>query len=192
LDADDRFEPRKLEKLAVALAGHPLVTTGLQVLDADDRPLRQVGCTGRTAMLDADRYKRVNLSMDSMLAWDRDAIEVAYDDALPCLVDLELILQAFGFVAASVHIGEPLHVYRKQPHSISNAAGASPIYADTKRRLISRLEAGRYRFASPAARDGFVAFLKTSLAAERSFEAARAADPDLIFEDHLEARLAGP
>lgn len=191
LDADDRFRPRKLEKLAAALDRHPLVTTGLQVLAADDRPLRQVGCTGGTAMLAAEDYKRVNLSMDSMLGWDREAIAVAYDDTLPCLVDLDLILKAFGFVAASAHIGEPLHEYRKQPQSVSNAAGASPIYADTKRRLIERLEAGRYRFVSPAAREGFVGFLRASLAAEQNFEAARAVDPDLIFEDHLEARLAG-
>jgi succinoglycan biosynthesis protein ExoO len=191
LDADDRFRPRKLEKLAAALEAHPLVTTGLEVLDADDRALRQVGCTGATRMLAAEDYKRVNLSMDSMLGWDRATIPVAYDDALPCLVDLELILKAFGCVAASLHIGEPLHEYRKQPQSISNAAGASPVYADTKWRLIERLQAGRYRFVSPAARDGFIGFLRVSLAAEQSFEAARLADPDLIFEDHLEARLAG-
>lgn len=191
LDADDRFRPRKLEKLTASLDRHPLVSSGLQVLDAGGQPLRKVGCTGTTAPLAAENYKRVNLSMDSMLGWDRERIAVDYDASLPCLVDLELVLKAFGFVGASEHIGEPLHEYRKQPRSVSNAAGASPIYADTKRRLIERLMADRYRFVSPAGREGFVRFLKSSLAAEESFEAARADNPDLIFEDHLEAHLVG-
>lgn len=189
LDADDRFAPDKLARGMAALARHPLVTTGLKVVRPDGRMLRTVGCTGRTELLSAT-YKRVNLSMDSMLLWDREKVPILYDTTLPCLIDLDFIIRAFAYVEASLHIGEALHTYVKQPGSMSNAPGSSPVYAATKRRLIAGLEGSEYSLRSPGARQGFLDFLRISLRAESRFEAALASNPELIFEDHLEPMLA--
>ncbi|HUV32527.1 MAG TPA: glycosyltransferase family 2 protein [Devosiaceae bacterium] len=192
LDADDRFAPQKLETGAAVLLVHPLVTTGLSIETSAGRPLRQVGCTGTTALLGGADYKRVNLSMDSMVMWDRERVPVSYDATLPCLVDLELMLQAFGHVDAALHIGAPLHVYVKQPASMSNAPGSSPVYALTKQALITRIKAGQYSFNYVKARNAFLKFLKLSLKAEQDYETALDSTPGLIFEDILEPLLAEP
>lgn len=189
LDADDAFHPQKLERVREALSHAPLVSTGLQIVDADGGYPRTVGVTGEDALLPASRYKQTNLSMDSMLIWDREVIDIAYDPGLPCLVDLDLVMKAFASTPAAYHLGAPLHLYYKQAVSISNGPGASNKFSRTKQRLIDRINTGHYRFADPRASQSFVNFLTLSLSAEQDYPRALASEPDLLFEDHLEAHL---
>lgn len=188
LDADDRFAPGKLAALAAALPAHPLVSTALRVTDAAGATLRHVG-TGPDRDLPAAGYKRVNISMDSMIGFDRRAGDPRYDESLPCLTDLDFVMRLFAAVPACRHLGAPLHDYVKQEVSISNGPGVAARMVATKRLLLGRLEAGDYGFAAPGAAAGFIGFLGRSLEAEESYEAALAARPGLLFEDHLEGFL---
>ncbi|MCF4097234.1 glycosyltransferase family 2 protein [Maritalea mediterranea] len=190
LDADDLFVPDKLKIVAPLVADYPLISTGLQIVNADLTPLRQVGTEGGPRLLDAARYKRTNISMDSMIIYDRKRLPIAYDVDQPCLVDLDLILKAFCHTKQCFHLDQPLHIYRKQTVSISNGPQAASKFTLMKRTLIDRIESKYYDFKDGAtARDGILAFLKASLATELQFSKQYDANPDLLFEDLLESNL---
>jgi glycosyltransferase involved in cell wall biosynthesis len=188
LDADDRLRPRKLERLVTALAGHPIVTTAIEVTDADLKPLRRVGA-GADRFLTAGAHKWVNFSMDAMLGWDRQATDARFDPTLPNMNDLDFLMRLYERSAGSFHIGEALHLYVKQPASLSNGAGMTERMIAAKTLIRERLAAGYYRFADGGAVEGLDAFLAVSLEAERLYPAALAARPGLIFEDHIEPLL---
>ncbi|WP_424983969.1 glycosyltransferase family 2 protein [Maritalea sp. S77] len=190
LDADDLFISEKLELIAPLLATHPLISTGLQITDANLAPLRQVGTKGAQRELGADIYKFINISMDSMIIYDRSRLPIAYDVNQPCLVDMDLIFKAFCHTAKCLHIPAPLHLYRKQAVSISNGPAAADKFAHIKRTLLSRLETNHYDFVdSAAARKGFETFLRASLKTELAFAAQSAKSSSFLFEDLLEAHL---
>lgn len=187
LDADDRLLPHKLARAAEALARHPVVSCALEVLAGNGQRLRLVG-TGSDRLLAPADYKFTNLSMDSMILWDRRRTDARYDPALSNMTDLELLLQLWQRAPGSFHLGTPLHQYVKQSGSMSNSAGTTAGMIASKTTLLQRLRAGHYRL-SDAAAGGVARFLECSLAAEQSFPAALAAQPGLLFEDHLEPLL---
>jgi glycosyltransferase involved in cell wall biosynthesis len=188
LDADDRFKPEKLERAVAALADHPVVSTALDVVDTAGRSLRTVAA-GPDQILSAGRHKWVNFSMDSMIAWDRRRVDARYDPDLPNMNDLDFLLRLYRTADHSFHIGTPLHDYVKQPASLSNGEGFSERMIAAKTLIRRRLADGYYPFADRGAVAGLDAFLEISLAAERSYGAALAARPGLLFEDHIEPLL---
>lgn len=191
LDADDLFTADKLEISVPYLKEHPLISTGLQVTDSKLAPLRQVGVTQDHRILPAGRYKWTNLSMDSMILYDRERLPIEYDKDQPCLVDLDLILKAFCHTDYCYHVGLPLHLYRKQAVSISNGPEATDKFAKIKRMLIKRIESKYYEFADfEKSAAGFLQFLQTSLATELQFTQQSHDNPGLLFEDLLESRLS--
>jgi hypothetical protein len=103
--------------------------------------------------------------------------------------DLELLLQLFRRAENCFHIGEPLHDYLKLGVSLSNGPGVTARMVQSKRELLRRLEAGFYPMADRRGPEGMAEFLRISLAAEESYPAALAAEPGLLFEDHIEPRL---
>lgn len=188
LDADDLFAPEKLARALKALASHPLVSTALQVTDAALAPLRTVGVGPDRALSPAD-YKFVNLSMDSMLVYDRLAADPRYDESFERLTDIAFLMRLFKTIDHVLHLGAPLHTYTKQPLSMSSGPGAGALTIATKKRLLADLRAGAYSFAAPDTAEGLAAFYDRSLVAEESFEAALEQNPALLFEDHLEPLL---
>jgi glycosyltransferase involved in cell wall biosynthesis len=188
LDADDRFKPEKLARVSTALEEHAIVTTALDVMRDDGTHLRTVGA-GPDRLLDAGAHKWLNLSMDTMIAWDRRRCDGRYATDQSNMTDLEFLMQLYQGSEDSFHIGTPLHDYVKRSVSMSNGPGVTAGMVGSKRQMLKRLADGRYDFASPTAHDGIRRFLEVSLAAEESFDAAMAQTPGLIFEDHLEPML---
>lgn len=188
LDADDRFKPQKLERVMAALADHAIVSTALDVMSADYRSLRFVGA-GPDRVLRAGEHKFTSLSMDTMVSWDRRKTDARYDPDLNNMTDLDLLLGLYKNVAASFHIGTPLHDYVKMPVSMSNGPGVTERMIAAKTTLLSRLASGFYPLADAGGVEGMTRFLTISLQAERDFDAAMAERPGLLFEDHLEPRL---
>jgi len=188
LDADDRFLPGKLAAVCAALETASLVSTALSVATAGGASLRRVAA-GPDSRIPAAEYKFINFSMDSMIAYDRRAGDPRIDATLSCLTDLDLVLRLFATRTHCLHLGAPLHEYRKQAVSISNGPGATDRFVATKRHLIAALAAGRYPMADPDAAAGFVRFLEISLEAEKRYAAAIDRDPGLIFEDQIEPLL---
>jgi len=188
LDADDRFKPQKLERAVAALADHAIVTTALDVMDDSFRHLRFVG-QGPDRLLTPGQHKWVSLSMDSMLVWDRRRADGRYDPTMSNMTDLEFLLQLYGQVPASFHLGTPLHDYIKRAASMSNGANVAAGMMQSKTTLLQRLAGNHYGLLA-AELPGLTRFLEISLTAEPLYGPALAARPGLLFEDHLEPRLA--
>src|SRR5690606_29003487 len=72
----------------------------------------------------------------------------------------------------------------------SNGANVAAGMIASKTEILRRLHSGHYVLHA-AEVDGVAAFLTISLDAEARYEAALAAQPGLLFEDHLEPMLAG-
>lgn len=189
LDADDAFRPQKLERAMSALEHFAIVSTAIEVLDADYGTLRTVG-EGTDRALGPAAHKFVNLSMDSMIAWDRSRCDARYDSALRNMNDLEFLMQLYRTAKAGFHVGTPLHEYVKVATSLSNGPAVTESMIAAKRMLLDRLQAGAYPMADPTGPAGIARFLEISLHAEAAYPAALAANPALLFEDHLEPRLA--
>lgn len=196
LDADDRFKPTKLERVRLALEDFPIVSTAIEELTPDGTRLRTVG-EGADKELGPAIYKCTNFSMDSMIAWDRRKTDPRCDPMLHSMTDLDLLLRLFEKARSVWHIGTTLHEYVKIPVSISNGPGVAERMIASKRELLRRLDAGEYPMADATGPEGIARFLRISLEAEQTYEAATAACPGLLFEDHLEPMLrqgveAGP
>jgi glycosyltransferase involved in cell wall biosynthesis len=188
LDADDRFKPQKLERAVAALADHPIVTTALDVMSDRFEHRRYVGA-GEDRVLPPGEHKWVNLSMDTMIVWDRERCDARYDPDLPNMTDLDFLMKLWRTADRCFHIGDPLHDYVKMPVSMSNGPGVAERMIAVKTLLLDRLASGYYPPADESGREGLRAFLAVSLEAEKHYEAALAARPGLLFEDHLEAML---
>ena len=188
LDADDRLKPLKLERAVAALETHGVVTTALDVMTMQFEHLRYVG-EGEDRVLTPGEHKWVSLSMDSMVVWDRRRGDGRYDPTMSNMTDLEFLLQLYRTNPTSFHIGEPLHDYIKRDGSMSNGKDVAAGMIASKQEILRRLEAGQYGLAESDVR-GLSSFLKTSLEAETAYGAALGARPGLLFEDHLEPRLA--
>lgn len=188
LDADDRMKPRKLELAVAALADHPVVSSALEVMDDRYNHLRFIG-DGRDRVLTPGAYKFINLSMDSMIVWDRRRCDARYDLELTNMTDLELLMQLWRTAGSVHHLGSPQHDYLKVSTSMSNGEGFTEKMIASKKALLQRLETGHYRFAAPGAAEGLIAFLGLSLAAEAAYPMALEDKPGLLFEDHLEPML---
>lgn len=189
LDADDRFKPDKLARVIAALAETPIVTSALEVMDDSYRPLRFVG-RGPDRVLSPAEHKFVNLSMDSMIAWDRRRCDARYDLELTNMTDLEFLMQLYRTGRESFHIGTPVHDYLKVSTSMSNAPGFSAGMIASKRALLARLNEGSYPMADASGPSGIARFLEISLKAEETYLDALAAQPALLFEDHVEPMLS--
>jgi glycosyltransferase involved in cell wall biosynthesis len=189
LDADDRFKPGKLDSLMEALETVPLVSTAIDDVDEAGRHLRFVG-EGPDRLLSPARHKFVNFSMDAMIAWDRRITDGRVDRDLPNMTDLELLLQLYRNVPRSFHIGTALHDYVKVTQSLSNGEGVTARMLLAKRKLLDRLRSGYYPMADASGPEGIARFLEISIGAEETYTEALAANPRLLFEDHIEPLLS--
>ncbi|QQR38959.1 glycosyltransferase family 2 protein [Devosia rhizoryzae] len=187
LDADDRLKGQKLERAVDALDEFGIVTTALDVVTTGFSHLRFVG-DGPDRKLTAGEHKWVNLSMDSMVVWDRRRADGRYDPTIRNMNDLDFLLQLFRTVPQSFHLGTPLHDYVKRDGSLSNGAETAAAMIHAKTAILDRLEAGYYGLSADDVA-GVAGFLRVSLAAEAAYGDAVAARPGLLFEDHLEPRL---
>lgn len=188
LDADDRLKPQKLETAVAALAKYGIVTTALDVMSMDFTHLRHIGA-GADRVLKPGEHKWVNLSMDSMIVWDRQRGDGRYDPEMSNMTDLEFLLQLYRTIPESYHLGTPLHDYIKRDGSMSNGKDVAAGMIASKSEILRRLENGHYGLGAGDVA-GLAGFLRISLAAEAEYGAALAARPGLLFEDHLEPMLA--
>jgi glycosyltransferase involved in cell wall biosynthesis len=187
LDADDRLKPQKLERAVRALETHGIVTSALDVMTDRFEHLRFVG-KGPDRDLTPGAHKWISFSMDSMLVWDRRKADGRYDPTMSNMTDLEFLLQLYRTVPRSFHLGTPLHDYIKRSSSMSNGKNVAAGMIASKTTIRSRLMEGHYGLPAEAV-DNLVQFLDVSLRAEALYEAALAAHPGLLFEDHLEPML---
>ena len=104
------------------------------------------------------------------------------------MTDLELLLQLYRTTPTSLHLGTPLHDYIKRSSSMSNGKNVAAGMIASKTEILRRLQTGHYGLPQQDV-DGVAAFLTISLQAEALYADALAAQPGLLFEDHLEPML---
>lgn len=184
LDADDAFKPDKLSRCAPHALAHGAVSCGLEIWQGG-KPVRTVGADAK-GILPASRYKRTNISMDTMLVYDREALPVRFEYPFPCLEDLEFLLQIFTRFPSLYHLPQPLHEYHKRPGSISNAADSHAKYRTQKQIILNRITEKYYAFRDPDAAQAITDFMNASLKAEDALEVALAQNPNALFEDVME------
>ncbi|HVW91491.1 MAG TPA: glycosyltransferase [Devosia sp.] len=189
LDADDLMKAEKLALMVAALEDNAIVSTALEVTDTALKPLRLVAA-GADRPLAAGEHKWVNISMDTMIGWDRRRTDARFDSTLSNMADLDFLIRLYERAAGSFHLGRPLHIYVKQPDSMSNKADVTERMIASKAAIRERLGSGYYRLADPAAAEGLDGFLAVSMAAEAAYPAAKATRPGLLFEDHLDSFIA--
>ncbi|MCW5720931.1 MAG: glycosyltransferase family 2 protein [Devosia sp.] len=187
LDADDRLQPEKLARAVAGLETHSIVTTALDVMGMDFSHLRHVGA-GPDLVLTPGEHKWVSLSMDAMVVWDRRRADGRFDLEMSNMTDLEFLLQLYRTAPVSLHLGTPLHDYIKREGSMSNGKDVTAGMIASKREILRRLETGHYGLGEEDVA-GLAGFLAVSIAAEAAYGEARAARPDLLFEDHIEPML---
>lgn len=188
LDADDRFKPRKLELAVQALEHHGIVSTALDVVN-DRHEHQRFVAEGPDRALGPGEHKWVNLSMDTMIVWDRARTDARYDPELPNFTDFDFLLKLYRSVPQSFHLGTPLHDYVKMAVSMSNGQGVTERMIGVKTLLLERLASEYYPLADESGREGIEAFLRVSLEAERQYDALLGQQPGALFEDHLEPML---
>lgn len=188
LDADDRMKPQKLALALTGLAEHAIISSALDVMTMDFSHLRHVGA-GPDRVLTPGEHKWVNLSMDAQIVWDRRRCEGRFDATMSNMTDLEFLLQLYRTVPSSLHLGTPLHDYIKREGSMSNKTDVTSGMIASKHEILARLEAGHYGLGTEDV-EGLAGFLRISLEAEALYGAALAAQPGLLFEDHIEPMLA--
>ena len=188
LDADDRMKPQKLALALTGLAEHAIISSALDVMTMDFSHLRHVGA-GPDRVLTPGEHKWVNLSMDAQIVWDRNRCDGRFDATMSNMTDLEFLLQLYRTVPNSLHLGTPLHDYIKREGSMSNKTDVTSGMIASKHEILARLEAGHYGLGT-ADLEGLAGFLRISLEAEALYGAALAAQPGLLFEDHIEPMLA--
>jgi glycosyltransferase involved in cell wall biosynthesis len=188
LDADDRFKPDKLQQVRPALDYFSIVSTAIEAVEPSGRTLRLVG-DGPDKVLAPANYKWTNLSMDSMICWHRGRTDGRCDLLLRAMTDFDFLLKLMATASSVWHIGTPLHEYLKLPVSISNGPGVAQRMISSKREIWRQLDEGAYPMADPKGPAGMMAFLDISLRAEKTYEAAAAAKPGLLFEDHIAPML---
>jgi len=132
LDADDRFKPTKLERAVEALAEHAIVSCALEVVSQEGRHLRNVGVSANSP-LTPGTHKWRNLSMDSMIVWDRRRTDSRYDPSLSNMTDLDFLLRLYRLSPTSMHLGAPLHDYVKHAGSMSESADVTTRMIRSKR-----------------------------------------------------------
>lgn len=185
LDADDAFKPEKLSRCASPALEHGAVSCGLEIWQGD-KPVRTVGTDAKEGTLPASCYKRTNISMDTMLVYDREALPVRFEHPFSCLQDLEFLLQIFTRLPGLYHLPQPLHEYHKRPGSISNAADSHAKYRRQKQVILKRIAQGYYAFCDPGAAQAMADFINASLKAEDALEQSLAHNPNILFEDVME------
>ena len=153
----------------------------------DFRHLRYVG-DGPDLVLTPGEHKWVSLSMDAMVVWDRSRGDGRFDPNMSNMTDLEFLLQLYRTNGQSFHLGEPLHDYIKRDGSMSNGKDVTAGMIASKQEIRRRLETGHYGLGA-ADVAGLIGFLDISIAAEAAYGAALAAQPGLLFEDHIEPML---
>jgi len=187
LDSDDEFKPTKLEQAVPQAKKFGVVSCAMEIVNIDGVKLRNVGDTISSGIIKTSDYKNINFSGDSMIVFDQKKIPVNYDTSLKCIPDLELMLKIFEYTDKIYHLSSPLHIYYKQPNSISNNSNAHIIFSEAKKILLQRLNNRYYNFIEEEAKKSVIDFLNKSLIAEKKFEEILQNNSNALFEDVFES-----
>ncbi|KAA0684004.1 glycosyltransferase family 2 protein [Roseomonas genomospecies 6] len=193
LDADDRFEPDRLARLAPLAAEQGAAADNVAVVrDGDGSPLSTLFPPGAgVAVLDAAAFLETSIPMFFVVR--RDAVP-GWEECVDFCDDVVFNVQVLDRVGRLPLVLEPLYEYRQREGSITCSADSGTRADHCYRHVLGRLAGDGLRIADDSLRLRFAAALEAKRALNAAYMAAHAAGRCTNFQEFLALRensLAG-
>lgn len=187
LDADDRFEPDRLARLApLAVVQGAAADNVAVVRDGDGSPLSTLFPPGAgTAALDAAAFLETSVPMFPVVR--RDLVRGWEEDVDFC-DDVVFNVQLLDRLGRLPLVLEPLYEYRQREGSITCSADSGTRADLCYRHVLDRLSGDGLRIADAALRHRFAAALDAKRALNAAYIAAQAAGRCVNFQEFLALR----
>ncbi|MBP2294470.1 glycosyltransferase family 2 protein [Azospirillum rugosum] len=193
LDADDRFLPGRLARLAPLALRHGAAVDNVAVVrDRDGAPLSTLfPPTEGVGELDADGFLATSVPMFPVVR--RDLVPGWEEDVNFC-DDVVFNVQVIDRVGPLPLVGQPLYEYRQREGSITFSADSGDRAERCYRHVLARLEGDGLRIQDEMLRRRFAAALEAKRALNAAYEAAHRGGRCANFQEFLALReksLAG-
>lgn len=193
LDADDRFEPERLERLVPLAMEHGAAADNVAVVrDDDGSPLSTLFPPGSgDAILDAAAFLATSVPMFFVVR--RDLVP-GWEECVDFCDDVVFNIQVLDRVGRLPLVLEPLYEYRQRDGSITCSADSGARADRCYRHVLDRLDGDGLRIADEALRSRFAAALEAKRALNAAYMAAHEAGRCVNFQEFLALRensLAG-
>ncbi|WP_353860754.1 glycosyltransferase [Azospirillum formosense] len=187
LDADDRFAPDRLARLAPLAAAQGATADNVAVVrDGDGAPL----CTlfppdAGTTTLDAAAFLETSVPMFFVVR--RDLVP-GWEEGVDFCDDVVFNVQVLDRLGRLPLVLEPLYEYRQREGSITCSADSGTRADLCYRHVLDRLNGDGLRIADAALRDRFAAALGAKRALNAAYMTAHAAGRCASFQEFLALR----
>ena len=193
LDADDRFEPDRLARLAPLAAEQGAAADNVAVVrDGDGSPLTTLYPPGSgVVVLDAAAFLETSVPMFFVVR--RDAVP-GWEECVDFCDDVVFNVQVLDRVGRLPLVLEPLYEYRQREGSITCSAASGRRAELCYRHVLDRLAGDGLRIADDSLRRRFAAALEAKRALNAAYMDAHAAGRCTNFQEFLALRensLAG-
>ncbi|CAO3427772.1 glycosyltransferase family 2 protein [Azospirillum argentinense] len=187
LDADDRFEPDRLARLAPLAAAQGAAADNVAVVrDSDGAPLSTLFPPGAgTATLDAAAFLGTSVPMFFVVR--RDLVP-GWEEGVDFCDDVVFNVQVLDRLGRLPLVLEPLYEYRQREGSITCSADSGTRADLCYRHVLDRLDGDGLRIADTALRHRFAAALDAKRALNAAYMAAQAAGRCANFQEFLTLR----
>ncbi|QCO16749.1 glycosyltransferase (plasmid) [Azospirillum brasilense] len=187
LDADDRFEPDRLARLALLAAAQGAAADNVAVVrDGDGSPLSTLFPPGAgTATLDAAGF--LDTSVPMFFVVRRDLVP-GWEEGVDFCDDVVFNVQVLDRLGRLPLVLEPLYEYRQREGSITCSADSGARADLCYRHVLERLAGDGLRIADAALRRRFATALDAKRALNAAYMAAQAAGRCVNFQEFLALR----
>ncbi|KAA0685758.1 glycosyltransferase family 2 protein [Azospirillum brasilense] len=187
LDADDRFEPDRLARLAPLAAAQGAAADNVAVVrDGDGSPLSTLFPPGTgTTTLDAAAFLETSVPMFFVVR--RDLVP-GWQEGVDFCDDVVFNVQVLDRLGRLPLVLEPLYEYRQREGSITCSADSGARADLCYRHVLDRLDGDGLRIADAMLRHRFAAALGAKRALNAAYMAAQAAGRCANFQEFLALR----
>lgn len=189
LDADDRYEPDRLDVLAPLAAAHGAAVDNVAVVrDSDGAPLSTLfeptlfGPGDGVTEIDSDAFLATSVPMFPVVRRDLDP---HWDEGVDFCDDVVFNIRMFDRIGRMPLVGRPLYQYRQREGSITFAPDAGERAERAYRNVLARLDGDGLGIADAGLRARFAAAVQAKRARNAAYEAAYRAGRCANFQEFL-------
>ena len=191
LDADDRYEPERLQHLVPLALRHGVAGDNAVAYDASRGGALGTVLPPSTEIIPLGPFELMVSPVPWCLLFRRDFLP-AWDEDLRFAEDVVFNARAFEHLERIPVLGQPLWRYRVVPGSISHAPDAGARAEAAYAGLIAECERGLSRFKTAELASVWRRALEAKLALNRGFMAAEGAGRAASFQEFVLKRAIAP